>query len=336
MKLSIIVPVYNCIDFLPGVADAARALQGDDWELLLVDDGSSDGSGTLCDKIAAENPRIRVLHKENGGVSSARNVGLDVAKGEFIGFWDADDSVKPHMYRRLIESAQRHGSGMVMGGYKKVDTTSKTLVVIPFPEVMSEAEQIRKVLFSMAFWNAYWEGENLPSVYGSVWPNLYRRDVIETHRIRFPEGIAIGEDLLFNIVYLSHMTKISVVNEPLYEYNVANASATRKQNKALWQRYCALLKREELLLVLHYGEREELRYNLHRQRINYAINVGEEQLCVFLEGAESRKALKALCADPDLQASADYILKQGKNIKEQLQALLIRGKFAGLIRLWLK
>lgn len=336
MKLSIIVPVYNCIGFLPGVAAAAEKQQGDDWELLLVDDGSQDGSGRLCDEIAAGNPRIRALHKENGGVSSARNMGLDAAAGEFIGFLDADDSVKPQMYRLLTESALRHGSDLVMGGYEKVDAAGRTPVSIPFPEVLSGEAQIRKVIFSMAFWNAYWQGKYLPTVYGSVWPNLYRRELIRQHGIRFPEGIAIGEDLLFNIEYLSHVQTLSVVNEPLYEYNIANASATRKQNKALWQRYSALLRQEALLLTRLLGDSQELRYNLHRQRLNYAINVGEEQLCVFLDGAESRKALRELCADSELQLSAGYLLKHGKTKKEQLQALLIRGKFAGLIRLWLK
>ena len=141
---------------------------------------------------------------------------------------------------------------------------------------------------------------------------------------------------MFNLEYLSHVKKLSLVNDPLYEYNVANASATRKQNKFLWQRYRVLLQREGELLVRLYGESESLNYNLHRQRMNYAINVGEEQLCVFLQGAEAKRALRELCSDPDLQESAGYMMKHGKNTKERLQAALIRGKFAGLIRLWLK
>jgi hypothetical protein len=263
-------------------------------------------------------------------------MGLDAATGDYSGFVDADDSIKPQMYRKLIDSAQTHGSDMVMGGYEKVDGDHRTPVEIPFEEVLRSEEEIRNVSWSMAFWNAWTDGKYLPSVYGSVWPNLYRRELLEAHQIRFPEGVAIGEDLLFNLEYLAHVKKLSVVNEPLYEYNIANTSATRRQNKSLWQRYGVLLRREGELLCRLYGESADLEYNLHRQLMNYAINVGEEQLCVFLKGAEAKCALKALCADPELQASASYIMKHGKNAKERLQAALIRGKFAGLIRLWLK
>lgn len=336
MELSIIVPVYNCIRFLPKLAQTLKNLQGERLEVLLVDDGSTDGSGDYCDRIAAEDDRVRVLHKPNGGVSSARNMGLAAAKGEFIGFLDADDGVKPHMYRRLMESARTHGSDLVMGAYEKVDACGSTPVAVPFADFVTEEREIRKLAWSMAFWNAWVEDDYCPTVYGSVWPNLYRRTLIETHNIRFPEGVAIGEDLLFNLMYLFHAKSVSVVNEPLYEYNIANSSATRRQNKALWQRYGTLLEREEELLLRHYGCEEDLIYNLHRQRINFAVNVCEEQLCVFLRGTEAVRAIRQLCADPALEKSAGYLLKNGKRIKERLQAFLIRAKFAGAILLWLK
>lgn len=336
MELSIIVPVYNCIDHLPKLADTLAALEEAEFEVILVDDGSSDGSGDYCDKIALENQRVRVLHKPNGGVSSARNMGLAAAKGEFIGFLDADDAPKPHMYRLLTESARSCGSDLVMGGYEKADSHGTTPVSLPLEPVIAERAGIRKVAWSMAFWNAWVDGAFHPTLYGSVWPNLYRRGLIETHSIRFPEGVAIGEDLLFNLEYLFHARKISVVNEPLYRYNIANSSATRRQNKSLWQRYCALLDREEALLLSQYGPGQDLNYNLHRQRIYYAVNVGEEQLCVFLKGREAVSALRLLCADPGLQASAKYLIKNGKSVKERIQAALIRGKLAEVLLLWLK
>ena len=186
MKLSVIVPVYNCKEFLPALAATAARLQGDDWELILVDDGSADGSGAVCDEIAAANLHIRILHKPNGGVSSARNMGLDAATGDYIGFLDADDSIKPQMYQRLIDSAQTYGSDMVMGGYEKVNADHREKVSIPFDEVLQSEKEIKNVSWSMAFWNAWTDGEYLPSVYGSVWPNLYRRDLLQEYRIRFP------------------------------------------------------------------------------------------------------------------------------------------------------
>jgi glycosyltransferase involved in cell wall biosynthesis len=334
MILSVIVPVYNCKGFLPALGETAAALEGESWEMILVDDGSTDGSGPVCDDLARSNPRIRVIHKENGGVSTARNAGLDAAAGEYIGFLDADDAAKPHMYRMLIESACTHGSDMVMGGYEKVAADCRSPVSIPFGPVVA-GEEIRRIAWAMAFWGGWLEGKQLPTLYGSVWPNLYRADLIRAHDLRFPVGIAIGEDLLFNLAYLAHVKTVSVVNEPLYEYNIANSSATRKQNQQLWQRYSALLDAQGPLLREIYGDSPELNYNLHRQRINYAINVGEEQICVFRDKKEAKRELKALCADPGLRKSAAFLLKNGKTPKERLQAGLIRGGFAGLIRLWL-
>ena len=336
MRLSIIVPVYNCTDFLPQLAVTIAALPGEAYEVILVDDGSTDGSGAFCDEISSKNSHVKVLHKQNGGVSSARNLGLDAASGHYIGFLDADDAVKPYMYERLMESAQKYGSDMVMGGYEKVDGIKRTKIAIPFDEVLDTESEILNIVWSMAFWNAWVDGCYRPTLYGSVWPNLYRKDLIQANQIRFPEGIAIGEDLLFNLEYLSYVKRLSVVNEPLYVYNVANTSATRKQNKNLWQRYCVLMEKEKEMLLRLYGSDNALEYNLHRQRINYAINVGEEQFCVFMEKHEAKRALRELCSDTELRKAAEYILKYGKTAKERFQAALIRGKFAGLIWIWLK
>jgi len=335
MTLTIIVPVYNCIAFLPALGATAADLEGTDWEMILVNDGSTDGSGSICDELAKENPRIRVIHQENGGVSAARNAGLAAATGEFIGFLDADDAIKPDMYRKLIESAHTHSSNMVMGGYEKVAEDSRSPVSIPFGPVVAGTE-VRAVAWAMAFWSGWLEGKQLPTLYGSVWPNLYRADLIRKHNLQFPAGIAIGEDLLFNLTYIAHAKTISVVDEPLYEYNVVNSSATRKQNRQLWQRYSILLDAEGPLLREIYGDSPELTYNLHRQCINYAINVGEEQLCIFLDKKEARQAIKALCANRKLRESAAYILKNGRSPKERIQAALLRGGYAGLIYTWLK
>ena len=336
MRLSIIVPVYNCIGFLSQLAAMISDLQGENYEVILVDDGSTDGSSTFCDEIALKNSHVKVLHKKNGGVSSARNLGLDAASGEYIGFLDADDAAKPYMYQRLIASARKYGSDMVMGGYEKVDGNGRTRISIPIPEVMDTESEIQSIVWSMAFWNAWADGRYLPCLYGSVWPNLYKGELIQENHIRFPEGVSIGEDLLFNMEYLSFVKKLSVVDEPLYEYNVANTSATRKQNKELWLRYGSLLEKEKELLIQIYGYDQSLEYNLHRQRINYAINVGEEQICVFMERQAAKRELKDLCADESLQESAKFVLKYGKAAKERLQAALIRFKFAGLIWIWLR
>lgn len=336
MKLSIIAPIYNAAAFMESMVRSVQAQEADDWELILVDDGSTDGSGELCDALAAADARIRVIHQPNSGAAAARNAGLAAARGAYIGFIDSDDAAKPGMFRKLLSSAELHRSDIVMGGYEKVhDDAHRDAVHIPFPEEVTGSHAIRKIAWSMAFWNGYWEGKQMPSVYGSVWPNLYRADFLRRYEIGFPAGVRIGEDLLFNLDAFRHAERVSVVDEPLYAYNVANASATRKQNRELWERYTQLLRLEAEKLTLQYGPSEELTYNLHRQAVNYAINVGEEQLCVFRRGREARRAIRALCGDEQLQTAAAYIAKHGRSLKERMQAILIKGRFAGLIQLWL-
>ena len=104
--ISIIVPVYNIIEYLPRCVESLRKQTYDKIEILLVDDGSTDGTAELCDKLAVEDVRIRVFHKQNGGSSSARNLGIQEATGEYLGFVDSDDYVEPDMYERLLQAIE--------------------------------------------------------------------------------------------------------------------------------------------------------------------------------------------------------------------------------------
>ena len=110
--ISVIIPVYNAAKYLPRCVKSVQAQTHKNLEIILVDDGSKDNSPQLCDAFAAQDPRVKVFHKPNGGVSSARNVGLDNARGEYIGFVDADDEVHPQMYEILLTHLTQHKAGV--------------------------------------------------------------------------------------------------------------------------------------------------------------------------------------------------------------------------------
>ena len=118
MKISVIIPVYNVEPFLPACLDSVLAQTHRDLEIILVDDGSADSSGAICDRYAGMDPRIRVIHQENGGVSLARNRGLELATGELISFIDSDDTLEPDMYEQLVHHMQTHGADISHCGYK--------------------------------------------------------------------------------------------------------------------------------------------------------------------------------------------------------------------------
>ena len=127
--LSIIVPVYKVESYLARCVDSILAQTVSDFELILVDDGSPDRCGAICDEYAARDPRVRVIHKENGGLSSARNAGIDIARGQWLGFVDSDDWITPDCYEKLLACAQRQNVKLVCAG--RWDVSEKTVKTTP-------------------------------------------------------------------------------------------------------------------------------------------------------------------------------------------------------------
>ncbi len=174
--ISVIVPVYNVEPYLPGCLDSILSQTYRDLEILLIDDGSTDRGGTICDEYAAKDPRIRVFHTENRGLSAARNRGLDEAKGEYVGFVDSDDRIEPDMYEYLLEAAERTGADVVeCGAFKE------------FPERTAERKRESREMSGPEAVLALLQGE----LADGVWDKLYRRRCFD--RIRFPEGRVFEE-----------------------------------------------------------------------------------------------------------------------------------------------
>ncbi|MEH7309214.1 glycosyltransferase, partial [Neobacillus drentensis] len=127
--ISIIVPIYNVEQFLPNCIDSILIQSFTDFELILVNDGSTDRSGEICDLYARMDNRIKVIHKPNGGVSSARNKGIDISKGNYIAFVDPDDTIEPKMYDVLLQSALRYKADIVVCPYKAINLIDNTVTI---------------------------------------------------------------------------------------------------------------------------------------------------------------------------------------------------------------
>lgn len=213
--ISIIVPVYNCIRSLTRCIGSIRGQTLTDWELLLVDDGATDGSGSLCDQFASSDNRIRVLHKPNGGVSSARNMGLDNAKGEYVMFCDSDDWVEPEWCERLwLAAAENPGCLPVCNYYRSApdrETINREVQCQAIEERISKED-----FFSL---NQY-------ELLGIPWNKIFRRTILEENHIRFRPDLSLGEDLFFNLDYLHCLTDGFVfLNSPLYHYTVGSSDS---------------------------------------------------------------------------------------------------------------
>lgn len=206
--VSIIVPVYNAVLTLMRCIDSILNQEYTDFELILVDDGSHDNSGAICDNYASIDPRVRVIHKENSGVSDSRNVGLDHAQGTYLQFLDSDDWITPNATRLLVEAAERcHCDLVISDFYRVVGERVSHKGDIDEDGILTQEEFAAHML------------EN-PSdfYYGVLWNKLYRREIVEEHHLRMNAEISWCEDFMFNLEYIRYANVFYALQIPIYYY----------------------------------------------------------------------------------------------------------------------
>lgn len=210
-KVSIIVPAYNCINSLEYCVRSIRQQTYTGFELILVDDGSTDGSGELCDKFAAADSRIKVIHKPNGGVSSARNAGIDAATSKYITFCDSDDYPEPDYLDVLLHTVADHPDcGHIWCCFQTVTGYQKENAV---PNYVSAEPVLHYTLKDYMTLHEMW-------LDAGPCNKLYTAEVIRNAGVHFPDDLSLGEDWLFNLAYIdaSANDRIAVVTKPLYNY----------------------------------------------------------------------------------------------------------------------
>lgn len=221
--LSIIVPVYNIREYLPRCVHSVTAQTYQNLEILLVDDGSTDGTGELCDVLAGEDARIRVIHKENGGSSSARNLALDQARGEYLGFVDSDDYIEADMYERLYQGILEHDVLMAQIGRDEIDADGKRLPNIcepPEHAVCFEAEAFLKELL-------------LHRGDCSFCTKLVHRSLLQEER--FPVGL-LNEDFRLLVKILPRAGRLVSLPGQTYHVFYRIGSNSRKADKESFSR----------------------------------------------------------------------------------------------------
>ncbi|MBO5797734.1 MAG: glycosyltransferase [Clostridia bacterium] len=207
--VSLIVPVYNAEAFLPAGLLALRGQTHRHIEIILVNDGSTDQSGDLCDRAAGEDARIRVIHQENRGVGPARNAGIAAARGEYLMFPDADDTPLPHMVATLVAAAEQSGAEVTLCGYQAFDGDGQREQVTLPEQLLEGHEAVRRFAASL-----------VPlGVVGYPWNKLYKREFIVANHLQFPP-MRRFQDGVFNLEVFHHATCVQVVAEPLYRYKL--------------------------------------------------------------------------------------------------------------------
>ena len=241
--ISVIVPVYNAEDLLRRCVDSILAQTFKQIEIILVDDGSIDRSGVICDEYAAEHSGIVAIHQKNQGVSSARNVGIDAARGKYLGFVDSDDWIEPDLYTYLVNCLEQNGTEMSVCGYlvHKGKAAVRNYINIVLPGCMNREEALRSFI-------------NSDGVQGFLWNKLFSRELLlragNGELLKLNPDIHVCEDLLYSsqCIMATNSTKsIGYVERPMYHYWFHDDSAVSSYN---WEkRSSEFLALEKLLII---------------------------------------------------------------------------------------
>ena len=237
MLISIIVPVFNAQNYIEKCIKSIICQTYIDWELLLVDDGSTDSSYEICKKYI--NKKINVFHKNNGGVSSARNYGLKKSKGDYIVFIDADDYVDKNYLKNLYDNIR--DNDLVVSGYKEVYSNGKV-----------NKRNFGKKDMTMEYIKNKFDELYLSNFLNSPFNKLYKKSLINC---TFNENQILGEDLLFNLQYIKNCKHIISINNTDYNYVINNTSATNKYNsKAIYNLLFIKKELENMCKKMNYYE----------------------------------------------------------------------------------
>ena len=206
--VSIIVPIYNAEQYLRRCVDSILNQEYTDFELLLVNDGSTDASGDICEEYGDQDPRVIVIQKDNTGVSDSRNRALDRARGKYLQFLDSDDWITPDATRLFVRAAEEYGCDMVISDFYRVVGERLS----PKGDIEEEGVLTREEFAAHMMENP------ADFYYGVLWNKLYRRDIVEEHNLRMDTDISWCEDFMFNLEYIRYAKVFYALHAPIYYY----------------------------------------------------------------------------------------------------------------------
>ena len=335
-RISIVMPVFNAAPFLGASVGSVLGQTVSGWELILVDDGSSDDSPRLCDEYARTHPNIHFLAQRNAGPSAARNAGVNAAHGEFVFFLDADDRLPPDALQHLLTTADEQHADIALGNFLKQENDGPLL---PQPAIFAPGgKPFQGQVCELS-------GDNLldyvrhflnhPSnhLVSYCWARLYRRTLILQHGLSADENMHLFEDFAFNLAFLGKAKRLVFVNQPVYVYVLRNrhvsasmAMLDAKRLAADMQAFCRAI--DDFLGELGVGAaceeqvRREARHTLVHYAIIFIIRTCRQRIPETR--ARIDRELRAFLATPVLRAALPCYTPQPGN--SRLLPLLMRLK----------
>ena len=285
--VSIIVPVYNGELFLKRCVDSILKQDYKDFELILADDGSTDGSGAICDEYASSDARVLVIHKENSGVSDTRNRAMRHAKGTYLQFVDCDDWLTVDATGLMTKAAMEHESDLVIADFYRVSGKK-----VSRKGDIEEERELNREEFA-----GFMMEKPADFYYGVLWNKLFRRELVEKYHLYMDTGISWCEDFMFNLEYIRQAERFYVLRSPVYYYvktkgslasQGMSLSKTIQMKCMVFEYYNSFYKH-----VLEEEEYEKNRLQVYRFLVDAArdgivppvifpgsVRLGEEQQCL--------------------------------------------------------
>ena len=330
VMVSVIVPIYNVRTFINRGIEQLQKQTYKDYEVLLVDDGSTDGSFEECKSKAFEDPRIRVLHQENKGAGGARNLGIENAKGKYIYFYDIDDTISPLLLKTNVEIMEKYMVDMLVFGYTSIDLTynSETTVVFPHRLIQNNL-QLRDIYVD----------EFVLKVNGFPWNKFYRSDFLNKHNLRF-EDQRIQQDEVFNLLCYQYVEKMYVSSDVLYTYYVYNNGNTR--SRYIPERFDIYksVRRHFENLKTHWGISDKRFDDYLNKRFYDSVmscllfNLMHKD-CPFSK-PQKKQAISNIMDDPQTKEAFDYASKAALGFEQSIYRHSCKKQSIWRIKLWVK
>lgn len=264
VNISVIVPVYNAELYLHRCIDSILKQTYQEFEVILIDDGSKDDSGAICDEYANKDARVHVIHKENGGVSAARNTGIQEARGSYISFVDSDDYLLEDMFEKLIFCAEQCRSDIVLCEYNILRGNGVVeSVKLDFHNSYENEQEIREE-FLFSYYKEYRAG-----IY-CLWNKLFKKSIIINYEIGFDTCLRRGEDAWFVFQYLRYCKRVDFIAKPYYCYYQNEESIMHKTYDDQYEKWVDMRKR---LLKENESLNFDIDYKLFYKDFLYKVSV---------------------------------------------------------------
>ena len=314
MKISVIVPIYNTGKYLNRCIDSILAQTFTDFELLLIDDGSTDNSGVICDEYAANDTRVKVFHKENGGVSRARNLGIDSAQGEYLSFIDSDDYIRPTMYEELIKIAGKFNVDLVCSD---IEQNGKVLLnKTPSLRKIDKQEIHDTVLPYFTF------NDTLGT--GAYTTMLIRRSVLNENKVRFYEDFAFQEDTMFMINVYANISSMYYLPKTFYEYTTHPSGLYSAYRKGDGSNFVKARK-----IMLSLIEKYNIPVNIKNFNVGYLYNISwfVYRTLRLKEKKEKKSLIKEVFTADSTKNACEYVKDNADSFDKRIAKAICSGNY---------